>query len=242
MPLSATSGGAPAPRRAPSCPAIHARSETARLDRRPVDVRAPGIVASRAWWGRLAAAALAFALGLALPANAAPATPIASEQEASEYQVKAHFLTQFIKYATWPPEAFGNDKAPFVVLVVGEDPFGEHLEKAFSAKKGPGGRSIRLVRAKDLDELPRAHLIFLARSHADRLDTLLEGPSGRGALIVGDSESLAERGAHVNLFLENKRTRFEVNVEASKRSGLALSPEMLKLARIVPDRRRQQEP
>lgn len=201
-----------------------------------------GIVARRASLRRLAAASLAFALGLALPSDASPAAPIAAEQEASEYEVKALFLTQFIKYTTWPREALGNDRDPFVVLVVGEDPFGEHLDRVFSGKKGPGGRSIRIERAKDLDDLPRAHLVFLARSHAGQLGELLEGPAGRWALIVGDTESLAERGAHVNLFLEKKFTRFEVNVEASKRSGLALSPQMLKLARIVEDRRRQQEP
>jgi hypothetical protein len=199
-------------------------------------------VARRAPLRRLAAASLAFALCLALPSDAAPVAPIAAEQEASEYEVKALFLTQFIKYTTWPREAFANDEAPFVVLVVGEDPFGEHLEKAFAGKKGAGGRSIRIARAKDLEELPRAHLVFLSRSHAGQIGALLEGPVGRSALIVGDSESLAERGAHVNLFLDNKRMRFEVNVEASKRSGLALNPEMLKLARIVEDRRKKQEP
>lgn len=203
------------------------------------------ITARRAPRRRSFAAASAVAVLCALFAAMLAPAPLRAAagvgKEASEYEVKAYFLSHFVQYTTWPKDAFASDAAPFVLLVVGEDPFGAELEKIFDGKKG-AGRPIRIVRLKELDELPRAHLIFLARSHAKELGKLLAGPAGKATLIVGDSEGLAADGAQVNLYIDSKRTRFEVNTEAVKRARLSINPEMLKLARIVDDRKRSEDP
>ncbi len=164
-----------------------------------------------------------------------------SDEEVEEYRVKAASLVHFIHYTVWPKSAFEREDSPFVVLVIGEDPFGEALEQSFEGKKG-AGRPIRVVRSANLEQLPRAHLIFLARSHHKEIAKLLAGPAGKASLVVGDTEGLAEDGAHVNFYLKAKRLGFEVNTEAVKRSDLTISPEMLKLARIVKDRKKEQDP
>jgi hypothetical protein len=177
------------------------------------------------------------ALGFAPPARSVETI----DDEVTEYGVKAMSLWHFIGYTTWPKSAFEKDDSPFVLLVVGEDPFGGVLERTLKGKKA-GSRPIRIVRSADLESLPKAHLIFLARSHAKEIGTLMAGAAARGVLVVGDSEGLAVDGAHVCVFLESKRLRFEVNNEAVKRSELTISPEMLKLARIVSDRGKRQDP
>lgn len=164
-----------------------------------------------------------------------------SEDEVSEYRVKAASLLHFISYTAWPKSVFEKEDSPIVVLVVGEDPFGPELEKALVGKK-VAGRQIRVARSSRLEPLPKAHLIFLARSHSKEIGTLLAGPAARGVLVVGESEGLAAEGAHVNVYLESKRLRFEVNTAAVKRSELIIDPQMLKLARIVQDRAKRQDP
>lgn len=191
--------------------------------------------------------ALLCAVVLGVCAHVSPALgplaggPEAKDDEVSEYRVKAASLLHFIGYTTWPKSAFEKDDSPFVVLVVGEDPFGDLLEKTLQGKKG-AGRPIRIARSASLESLPRAHLIFLAPSHAKEIGTLMAAAASRGVLVVGESEGLAADGAHVNVFLESKRLRFEVNTDALKRSELTISPEMLKLARIVQDREKRQDP
>src|SRR5512138_1339163 len=49
----------------------------------------------------------------------------------SEYQVKAALLLNFVRYSDWPASAFVDARSPYVVAVVGRDPFGKDLEKAF---------------------------------------------------------------------------------------------------------------
>src|ERR1700737_4462728 len=47
-----------------------------------------------------------------------------------EYQVKAVFLFNFAQFVEWPPQSFENPTAPFVIGILGTDPFGEALESA----------------------------------------------------------------------------------------------------------------
>ncbi|HVS19925.1 MAG TPA: YfiR family protein [Planctomycetota bacterium] len=181
-------------------------------------------------------AALGLMLGLAHGSSAAPARVTAeSAQEGTEYKVKAASLYHFINYTTWPKEVFEDERSPVVLLVLGEDPFGKALDELLKGKKA-GGRSIRVLRAETLEKLPRAHMVFLAQSHAKELPALLKAVAGTSALVVGDSEGQAEQGAHVSFFVDSKRVGFAVNVTAVKRSKLTISPEMLKLARIIEEK------
>src|SRR6267142_1451932 len=47
-----------------------------------------------------------------------------------EYQVKAVFLFNFAQFVEWPPQSFEDPAAPFVIGVLGTDPFGSALEGA----------------------------------------------------------------------------------------------------------------
>lgn len=200
----------------------------------------PRAFASRASALLLAGIGLAASLTAGAPHPPPPAS-VGSADEAIEYKVKAASLFHFIDYTTWPKTAFERESSPIVLLVVGEDPFGKVLEETLRGKKS-AGRDIRVARSKDLSDLPKAHMVFLARSHAKEIGKLMEGLAQTPVLVVGDTEGLAEHGALVNFFLENKRIRFEVNNDAVRRSGLTINPQMLKLARRVKDRAKDEEP
>ena len=57
----------------------------------------------------------------------APSVTAQEPPSAIEYQVKAAFLYNFAKFVDWPPETFKRQEAPFVVGVLGNDPFSEVL-------------------------------------------------------------------------------------------------------------------
>src|SRR5258705_10422484 len=56
-----------------------------------------------------------------------PATP--------EYQVKAAFLFNFTQFVEWPPSSFTSAQAPFVIGILGKDPFGTYLEEIISGER-----------------------------------------------------------------------------------------------------------
>jgi hypothetical protein len=56
-------------------------------------------------------------------------------------------------------------------------------------------------------------------------------------LTIGDVDQFAELGGMINLTTEDKRIRFEVNVQAIERAGLKAGSQLLRLARIVTEAR-----
>jgi len=43
------------------------------------------------------------------------------------YEVKAAFLYNFTKFITWPEEAFTGESDPFIIGILGPDPFNNYL-------------------------------------------------------------------------------------------------------------------
>src|SRR5512134_3234752 len=63
------------------------------------------------------AAAATGALALLLACSAWAAAPF------SEYQVKAVYLYNFGQFVEWPADSFATPSTPFVIGIVGKDPF-----------------------------------------------------------------------------------------------------------------------
>src|ERR1700721_2428538 len=54
----------------------------------------------------------------------------------TEYQVKAVFVYNFSHFVEWPAQAFAAANAPFVIGILGGDPFGANLDGAGPAEHG----------------------------------------------------------------------------------------------------------
>jgi hypothetical protein len=203
-----------------------------------------GTVPRRVRTGRVLVAA---ALALSLWGPLAPLRPRAAsgngsptENEQPEYQVKAAFLLNFIRYTTWPAKAFETPKSPIVLLVVGKDPFGTYLESTFTGEE-IHGRTVEVRRSRDLPEHVEGHVVFCADPAQATRAELLKRCQKRPQLLVGESAGFAEEGACINFFLEGKKTHFEVNTEALAENGLELNPSVLRFAKLVKTRRENQE-
>ena len=63
----------------------------------------------------------------------------ATAQEAfMEYQIKAAYLFNFLKFVEFPEDAFADPLAPIVIGVVGDDPFGSSLPQVVVGKTVQG--------------------------------------------------------------------------------------------------------
>jgi len=61
---------------------------------------------------------------------ATPCVAQGGDESASnrEYQVKAAFLYNFIKFVDWPKEKTADPNAPLIIGILGKDPFGDAFE------------------------------------------------------------------------------------------------------------------
>lgn len=142
-----------------------------------------------------------------------------------EYIVKGGFLYNFGVYVDWP-----EAPDPFIIGVLGEDPFGEVLDEIARRKKLKGA-PIQIRRFKDVSEYSPVHLLFVAEP--EMLPAAMEKIGDNPVLIVADTEGAARRGATINFYIEQDKVRFEVNREAATRKGLKISSQLLRFARIV---------
>ena len=184
-----------------------------------------------------ATAALIFVLGIGAAAIMLPVSISVSAElsHSSEYELKAAFLYNFIKFTEWPAGAAGKKDVPFVIGVVGKDPFGAVLDKVIDGENFHG-KTIVARRFPRMDEAAAtAQVLFISASEEANLTAILRLLDGQAILTVSDIESFAERGGVINLKKKSNKITLEINVDAAKRAGLAMNAQLLRLAKIVRD-------
>ncbi len=157
----------------------------------------------------------------------------AAAQSVGEYEIKAAFLYNFARFTDWPDEA-DHPQDPFTFCILGEDPFGGGLE-ATTRGKSVHGRPVAVEHLGTAPEGRSCRVVFIAPSEHKQLGKILDALDGSSALTVGDSEGFSESGVMINLVVEDRQVRFEVNAEAARHAGLRLSSRLLELARVVND-------
>lgn len=177
---------------------------------------------------RLVRVALAACLGcgaLPLRSHALPAAP-------TEHEVKAAFLYNFARFVEWPKEAWASPDQPFVVGVLGEDPFGETLDRTLAGKT-VAERPIVVRRLSSSEGAHEVQILFVSSSEGPRLARILYALTDIPVLTVGEPSGFAEQGGMIGFRTEDRRIRFDINTERAQRAGLRISSQLLKLARIV---------
>ena len=147
----------------------------------------------------------------------------------SEYEVKAAYLYNFIKFVNWPADAFPEAGSPLVIGIAGTDPFGGNLEKMVQGKI-INTRRLLVRQASRAEDLRGCHLVFVPRTDALRVGAVLEALNGLSVLTVGEEENFAQRGGVVGFLREGERISFEINLEAAERSRLTISSKLAKVA------------
>ena len=149
-----------------------------------------------------------------------------------EYQIKAAFLYNFTKFASWPTDTFADEQSPFNFCIIGHDPFGSAIDIS-TQNKFVKGRPIIIRRVQRIGDVDTCHLLFVSSSENGRLLEIIEFVSDLPILTVADGGDFAQRGGSINLVNVSNKIRFEINPNAASRAGLRLSAQLLRLARIV---------
>lgn len=149
---------------------------------------------------------------------------------AREYEVKAAFIYNFTQFIEWPKDSFADADSPFVIAVVGPDPFEGALEKIFAGKSA-GGRPIITRHFDSAEGIGPCQLLFVPASMDGASRAIAEKVAKAPILVVGESEALLAAGGTVRLLLEDGRMRFQINTDALDGARLKASAKLMQLAR-----------
>jgi YfiR/HmsC-like len=159
-----------------------------------------------------------------LPGQAEPLSP-------TEYQVKAAFIYNFAKFVEWPMESSAKD-SPFVIGILGQDPFGGALDEIVSGKT-VRDKKITVKRFSSIDDAMNSRILFISKSEKESMGQIIKRLDGASVLTISDIGQFAEQGGMIELVIDHNRVRFAINVAATEQAGLKPSSQLLKLARIV---------
>jgi len=168
--------------------------------------------------------ALCAALGGALAAQERPA-----RMDAPEYQLKATWLVNFLKFVDWP-----ENQATLTIGVLGKDPFQDYL--AEYAGKMIFGRPLIIKHYGRFDEhIDRfdCDLLFIAASERKRFKSALEAARGESVLTVSEIDGFLDQGGIINFLTIGNKLRYEINQRAALAEGLRISSQILGRAERV---------
>jgi hypothetical protein len=156
----------------------------------------------------------------------------------NEYQVKAVFIFNFSHFVEWPSQAFDTPDEPFVIGVIGEDPFGVRMDEAVKGEL-IGTHPIVVRRFHHADDMGKCQILFIDQSETSQLAHILTLLGHRSTLTVADLSGAAERGVMIQFVTDNNRLRLRINDEAARAAGLTISSKLLRPAEIVTTRTRE---
>lgn len=148
-----------------------------------------------------------------------------------EFEVKAAFLYNFIRFIDWPEEAFSGAEDPILIGVLGENPFEGALERAVTGKTAHG-RPIAIRHGKRLEDIGEVHMLYISRSANRNLGPILAQLESKPVVTVGEHPRFTARGGMIRFFLRERRVAFEINPAAAKEADLRISSRLLALADI----------
>jgi len=150
------------------------------------------------------------------------------------YQHKALYLFNFAKYTEWPKEAFPDENAPFVLGILGQDPFRSDID--IIKGKTIKGRKLVVRNFRSVEEVTGCHLLFISSSETNNLAQILRVLDHAHILTIAEAEGFIEQSGMINLVPEQKSpgtqvVGFEINQAAAEKAKLKMDTQLLKLAK-----------
>ena len=145
---------------------------------------------------------------------------------ASEGQLKAAYLINFLKYIEWP-----TAKSTVTICLFGRDSLSPYL--APYEGRAIAGKELRIRRVSSPDQLTDCQELFIPDTEEARFGAILRWTDKQPILTVSDSEFLARDDGGISLIRQEGRLQFDINTDAMGRAGLKPSSQMMRLARQV---------
>lgn len=154
--------------------------------------------------------------------------PVLAESAYRLSDIKVGILYNIARFVDWSERLSPDDSSPFVVCVLGEDPFGRSLEILTSKTIKDHQMAVRRLASPALTE--PCHILFISSSENARLEEILDSVNGSGVLTIGEMDRFVDRGGIIGLKRRKNRIGFEVNLGAAEAARLTISSKVLSLA------------
>ena len=146
-----------------------------------------------------------------------------------ENQLKAAFIEKFTHFIEWPDDTVQNK--PFVIYVFPDSPLIPYLQNLFQNHKIKQ-RPVDLLITDNISLLDSAHIVIVHSSYKHIMPIILARIKHKAILTIGDYNEFLNDGGILLLYREEDTLRFAINLDALSHTGLIVSSQLLKLAKL----------
>jgi hypothetical protein len=182
-------------------------------------------------WPRVVAVLILAACALPPTWRGTEAASPADQKATREYLIKAAFLYDMLQFVRWPEQAGGSMQ----LCVLGRDKFGGAWKSVEG--KTVRGRSVVVRHMAQASVLSACDVLLIGDSESGRLPEVIAAVADQPVLTVSELPEFAELGGMVCLREVDNKLRFDVNLGAARRAGIAVTVDVLQLADIIGDDR-----
>jgi len=159
-------------------------------------------------------------------------TLYAQKNIAAEYQVKAAFLFNFTQFVEWPEGTFTSNQTPFVIGILGENPFGAYLEEIVAGEKVKGNPLV-IEYYENLEAMKTCHILFINKTIKIKPEEIITFLSGKAILTVSDMINFLEHGGMIRFYKKKDKIELHINLDAVNSAKLNISSKLLRLSVIT---------
>lgn len=156
-----------------------------------------------------------------------------AENVSREYPLKAVFLLNFARFTQWPSNAFKSADSPFVIGILGENPFGPLLQETVQGEQ-LDGRKFVVQYYPGMADLKKCDMLFISQSENGHLGKIIDAMRTKPVLTVAEGRNAAEDGVCVQFITSNNKIHLRINLNALNSAHLTMSSELLRLAEVIP--------
>jgi hypothetical protein len=158
-------------------------------------------------------------------------TSMSQQMITEEYQVKAVFLYNFSRFVEWPSSSYLTATSPFIIGILGDDPFGNYLEETV---RGETVKShiMTIHHFQNINDIDNCHILFISYKDQDAIKRVLSSVQGKNILTVNESPNFARMGGMIQFYTENDKIKLMINSTSIKETQLQISSKLMSVARI----------
>jgi hypothetical protein len=152
-------------------------------------------------------------------------------QDVTESSLKAAFIHNFAKFTQWPREVL-PPAAPLLACVLGDTTFSDVLG---SYVKGHpiDGHEIIVSHVASQEAARSCHILYVSGVTSKWAAKVVADLNGAPVLTLSDMDQFAQAGGMAQLYVEDGRIRFKVNIDSTQSSRLQFSSKLLALATLI---------
>lgn len=162
------------------------------------------------------------------------ALKVCAQHTARDTDLKATLLFNFSQFSQWPPGSLGPTNAPFVIGIIGADPFGKFIDDLVANEHVEGHR-IQIRRFTTATEATAAKIVFIPHSELKHAPSILSALDNKPILTVCElpDRSTGTQGCVIALVNKENTIRIRINLDAARKTGIVISSKVLHFAEIT---------